>query len=242
MKMPRLLTPVASSLALVAASSSAQVLHLTLLIEPVPGLIAGGTNGEPASGPAVDLLKRVADTAGIEFQIVFASAARGQLDATASDSVCTGGIARTPARESQYKWAGPVTRARLVLLARADDRRRVSGPDDLKGLTIGAARGTLPADWLAEHQLKTSLVQDPSISLRMLLAGHIDYWAVNEVVSSFVVKQSGVTPLPQVVFTIGNTDTYIGCNRQVPDSTVARLNRALESLRRNGELAFVGLR
>eukprot|EP01034_Spumella_vulgaris_P005429 gene5429-6928_t len=50
--------------------------------------------------------------------------ARALLDANTRPGTCAVGMGRSPEREAQFLWAGPISRAELVLLARADDTRR----------------------------------------------------------------------------------------------------------------------
>ncbi len=227
-------------LVLLVLGGAAKGQTLTMFADPIPGLISKSADGKTIEGPAADLLRQIAVTSGLDIKLVLATAARGQLETRAKPDTCQASVVRTPEREALFRWAGPLSRARLVFFARADDPVKVDSPADAKGLSIGVLRGSAVVPWLKAQGLSFAEVADHSTSLRMLTAKRIDLWAVNEVPAAAIVKLAGGTPLRRV-YTISNTFTHIACNINVPDATMERINSAMAKLTREGALAFLGL-
>jgi polar amino acid transport system substrate-binding protein len=213
---------------------------LGMLVYPNPGLFEVSAQ-DAVSGPGADVLRRLADVTGLALRLQPMPAARALLTITQQPGYCAAGVPRTPERENLFRWAGLMGSGALMLYGHADDAREVLGPDDLRGATIVAQRESQPAAWLREHGLKAYEVNDTMTGLRMLRAGRVDYWLVNDLAGQRAIQLSS-GPAPKALRSFGQIDVYIACHRELPAATAERLRQGLDELRRAGELVEFGLR
>jgi polar amino acid transport system substrate-binding protein len=213
---------------------------LNLLVYPNPGLFEVSAR-DTVSGPGADVLRRLAEVSGIALQLQPTPAARALMMITQQPGYCAAGVPRTPERENLFRWAGLMGSGALMLYGRADDAREVQSPEDLRGATVVAQRESQPLAWLREHGLKTYEVNDTLTGLRMLRAGRVDFWLVNDLAGQRAIQLGGGAA-PKALHSFGQIDVYIACHRELPAATAERLRQGLEQLRRDGELAEFGLR
>jgi polar amino acid transport system substrate-binding protein len=154
---------------------------------------------------------------------------------------CAVAASRTPEREARFVWVGPWARGALTVYGRADGTRQIAVPQDLQGSRIVVLRDSTPAGWLKDRGLAAEEVKDNGTALRMLQAGRVDYWLVNDLAAFFVIRANHGTP-PRVVYSAGRIDLYIACHLDSNRTAVSALDAAVTQLRRNGELAAFGLR
>lgn len=231
---PRLLT------ATLLACCQGMAAALTLYVPPTPGWIDSPDKGRTVTGPAVEILQTLAAAAQLEVRIAMAPMARGLAELQSGEPACVVGLVRTAEREPLYRWAGPITRTSTHLYARSTDSRPVLSPAELRGARIGAVRGSVQAQWLLAQDLKPVLLSDNATSLRMLRAGRLDYWAVNDLTATQASKMDGGPPV-HPVYLIGSSDGYLACNAAVDDPMLAALNQAIERLTRQGAFKLTGL-
>lgn len=227
----------ASTLAGLPGAARAET--LTLLVMEVPGLFNAAGRGRAVEGRGVELFSRLAREAGVQASFELTVTARAMLDAASRERSCVVGLARTPERVARFKWAGPISRSRLVLLARADDARRWSTLAELVGLRIAAIRHSVVAAQLREAGVAVDEVADDATALRMLLAQRIDLWAAHEMVMRYETRQLG-EQAPRIALDVGVLETYLACHPQTSDALMARLQAAVALLTREG--AFTTLK
>ena len=226
------------ALALLPAAVRAQTLEL--LVYANAGVFEATPRGGVTGRGAV-VLQRLGEVSGLTLHLQVVPAARALLMTTQQPGHCTVGVPRTPEREPLFRWAGLMASGALVLYARADDPREVNSPEELRGAVIVAQRESMPATWLREHGLPAYEVSDTATGLRMLRAGRVDYWLVNDLAAQRAIQRAeGQAPRPLRNF--GQIDLHLACHRALPPATAERLSRGLDQLRRDGELVEFGLR
>lgn len=213
---------------------------LQLLVYPNPGVF-DVAHGDEVTGPGAVLLHRLAEVTGLPLKVQAVPAARALMMIAQLPAHCAVGVPRSPEREPLFRWAGLMASGSLMLYGRADDKREVAGADDLRGSVIAAQRESQPLAWLHEHGLNAYEVNDTLTGLRMLRAGRVDFWLVNELPARYVVQRSGGTP-PRPLREFGRIDLYLACHHDLAPATAERLSQGFEQLRRNGELVEFGLR
>src|SRR4051812_7752999 len=77
-------------------------------------------DGERVVGISTDTVRGMLDRAGIGYDIALLPWKRAYLSAVERSDGCVYTAARTPEREHQFKWIGPIAEAEWVLMARAD--------------------------------------------------------------------------------------------------------------------------
>jgi polar amino acid transport system substrate-binding protein len=233
----------ARPLLLLTLALPAQAQTLDLLVFPAPGIFEVSSRNE-VSGPGAVMLGRLGEVSGLALRLNPVPAARALQMLIHLPGHCAAGVPRLPEHEHQLRWAGLIASGALMLYGRADETRQVGGPQDLRGATIVAQRESFPAAWLHEHGLSVHEVNDTVTGLRMLRAGRVDYWLVNDLAGQRAIQriQRSEGPPPKPLRNFGQIDVYLACHRDLAPATAERLTAGLEQLRRNGELAAFGLR
>ena len=68
---------------------------------------------------------------------------------------------------------------------------------------------------------------------KKMLGGQIDLWATGDPAGRYLAKQEGITGL-KTVLRFNSAELYLALNKDVPDTTVAKLQAALDELRKEG--------
>jgi len=113
-------------------------ISLTYYTEQLPpyNYIKNGT----LKGVSVELLEAVTEKMGKKVsteEIQLVPWTEGYQAALKGNNTVLFTTARTPEREQNFKWAGPIYSDRDVLFAKPDQGINISSPDDLKGYRIG---------------------------------------------------------------------------------------------------------
>lgn len=221
-------------------AANAPAVTLTLMVPPTPGLIEkrAGTGGW--HGPAVDLLEDLMWEAGIGMRLVEGPVARMMLNAKTVPLTCAVGVARSAIQETNYLWFGPLTRTRIVVLARPDDTTMIEKALDLKGRTVAVVRDSLGAQLLTGQGLQFTAVADHQTAHRMLVKNRVDFWVANELLAGHIAHEAE-GPAPKLAFVMHAAENYLACHPGLPDDVQARLHSAVQTLLRRGAMAPFGV-
>ncbi|MNT42650.1 hypothetical protein D3C72_1790800 [compost metagenome] len=113
---------------------------------------------------------------------------------------------------------------------------------DARGLVIGTVLGDARDDYLRQRGMNVAPVTQEWLNPQKLLLGRIDLWAVGMAVGSkpFVGKEWEGKVVPLLTF--NRVQTYLACNKQLPEAQVAAMQRAAAAMRRDGSMAREQLR
>ncbi|MBK5353058.1 ABC transporter substrate-binding protein [Pseudomonas sp. TH41] len=142
-------------------------------------------------------------------------------------------MARLPDRENLFKWVGPIGPDDWIMLARADSKISLETLDDARKYKIGAYKGDAIAETLAKQGLNPIVVLRDQDNAKKLVSGQIDLWATGDPAGRYLARQDGVTGL-KTVLRFNSAELYLALNKQVPDDVVAKLQAALDQLRKDG--------
>lgn len=233
--------PLLTTLSLLACvGAAAQTPSVEMLVAVNPGVFESRPDGQ-VTGSGAALMARLSTLSGVPIRLRALPVARALMTLSLGPTRCMVGMPRTPEREARYRWAGQMASGGLVLYGRADEVREVQSPADLRGAVVAAQRESQPLAWLRQHDVNVYEVNDTLTGLRMLRAGRVDYWLVNDVVGQRAIQQAGA-PQPRALRSFGRIDVYIACHLDFPEAIAERLRAGLEQMRREGDLAEFGLR
>ncbi|MCP1499141.1 polar amino acid transport system substrate-binding protein [Pseudomonas migulae] len=142
-------------------------------------------------------------------------------------------MARLPDREKLFKWVGPIGPDDWIMLAKADSKISLETLEDARKYKIGAYKGDAIAETLAKQGLKPIVVLRDQDNAKKLTSGQIDLWATGDPAGRYLARQDGVTGL-KTVLRFNSAELYLALNKNVPDEVVAKLQAALDQLRKQG--------
>jgi polar amino acid transport system substrate-binding protein len=189
-------------------------------------------------GIAVDLLivaSQQTATPVLRSQIRLMPWARSYRDALKTPNYVLFSTTRTPEREKLFKWAGPITTNRVVLLAKKSRGMQINSLADLQHLRIGSIR-----DDVGEQLVRELGVQDSQLNLaangdalaHQLQAGRIDLWAYDQNAAQWFIRNAGLEPDDfESVYTLQEGQLWYAFNPAVSDAQVAELQKALDAIR-----------
>ncbi len=142
-------------------------------------------------------------------------------------------MARLPDREKLFKWVGPIGPDDWILLAKADSKITLESLEQARKYKIGAYKGDAIAETLAKQGLKPIVVLRDQDNAKKLVNGQIDLWATGDPAGRYLARQEGVSGL-KTVLRFNSAELYLALNKDVPDDVVAKLQAALDQLRKEG--------
>ncbi len=146
--------------------------------------------------------------------------------------------ARVPEREKLFKWVGPIGPDDWVLLARGDSPITLTSLEQARQYRVGAYKGDAIAQTLEKQGLKPLIVLRDQDNAQKLLDGQIDLWATGDPAGRYLARQVGVSGL-KTVLRFNSAQLYLALNKDVSDDIVARLQQALDELRKEGEVEAI---
>ena len=145
------------------------------------------------------------------------------------------GTTRTSARESLFKWVGPIATNDWVLFARKDSDINIQSLDDAKPYVIGCYQDDIRANFLKKNGFRTSELDDDSLNPVRLSNKLVDLWITSTSSGYYYAKLAGVKNI-RPIFPIRQTQTYLALNKETPDGHVDHLNNILDGMRKDGSL------
>lgn len=149
---------------------------------------------------------------------------------------------RTPKTERLYKWVGPITTSRHVLIGRKQDNFFIPTKNQLRHFKIATIRWSRPekallASGIPEDQITRSPTHVQA--LRRLDKGEVHLFAYTERGIPHLLKGLGMDQSNYAVYyTFDEEPLYFAFSRDTDDVLIDRLNRALKDLKATGEGGF----
>ncbi|MGB1238689.1 MAG: substrate-binding periplasmic protein [Pseudomonadales bacterium] len=223
---------------LLATYTAAQTLQDTLVLtEEYPPYNYLDEQGN-LQGIAVDLLERAYRQGGVSFDrthIRVQPWPRSYRQVQKGSNVMLFSMTRTPAREALFQWAGPISKTKVVLLAKRGRGIKIDTVDDLSGYVIGGIHndiGVILVHELLNYKAEVLTTPHASSLAKMLHLKRIDLWAYEENAAKLFIQRSGFDPENyEAVYTLSESELYYAFSLNTPASTVEQLQRALDSLK-----------
>jgi polar amino acid transport system substrate-binding protein len=220
-------------LALCAVSAARGEPRLDIAAEPGPTAMM--RNGRVA-GVGPDQMHEIMARAGIAYTIELLPWKRAYAAASERPNGCVFYTTRTPERDKLFKWIGPIDEAQWVLMARADSRIKLATLEDARPYTIGTYSGDARDQYLRERGFRVEPAPGELLNPPKLIHHRIDLWAASVRRGSNLLAQHGWDKQIVPLLTFRRIPVYLACNTRVPDAMVARMNSALDAMRRDGTM------
>ncbi|MCD4484236.1 transporter substrate-binding domain-containing protein [Chromobacterium vaccinii] len=235
-----------SMLALMAACwfGCAPAAELHAYTEDVPPL--NYLDNGSVKGYSTEVLQLVAREAGLNLTIEVLPWLRAYAKArdTAGGLLYT--VVRTPEREAQFQWVGPIG-SRRIYMYRLDKRGdiRVDAASDLVRYRNGVLAGSASANQLQALGLQSGqnldLGQSDAVNLKKLLLKRVDLVAMLDWAMAWQMRQQRLPEknVSPAWLLDGKLQYWFALNPQTPPEQTARLQAALERVRADGRLQAI---
>lgn len=149
-------------------------------------------------------------------------------------------MTRTQKREKFFKWVGPISTARNVLIARKARLIRISSTEDIKRYTVGAVRNDAGAQLLVTEagipEKSIHLVSSVIQSIKMLSQDRIDLFAFDENVTAWLIKKNRLNPKEyETVFILQEGFHYFAFHQNTPDRMIKSFQKTLDEIKAQGD-------
>ncbi|OEZ57649.1 bacterial extracellular solute-binding protein, family 3 [Duganella sp. HH105] len=192
--------------------------------------------GQPA-GMAVELAHRIQDRLGRRDAIDIVPWVRAQTLAESGPNVMLLTVVRTPERERQMQFVGPIFTTRMVAYAvkgRLAELQRLD--PSLYKLHAGARRGSIFAS--TARGLGFNLTDETNTSetaAKMLMSRRFDLWFDGEELMPGAMERAGHRPDEvEVALRLGTAEVYFAFSNGTPKELVDAWAGALRELKRDG--------
>jgi polar amino acid transport system substrate-binding protein len=190
-------------------------------------------NGQ-VTGEATDLIRAVAERAAVPISIELLPWLRAYQRAIDQPNSCVYSTTITEERKSLFKWVGPIGQNEWVIYGRTDSPIVLHTVEDAKPFELGVYNGDVRVDYFEElGGYHLSIAPDFIGAVRQLSAGHSDLLAGDRSVQVFA-KREGITNLKPLLV-IKRVPVALACNRAVPDTTIDKLQAALNEMEADGK-------
>ena len=139
----------------------------------------------------------------------------------------------TEERKPLFKWVGPLVSNDWAILQKQGSNFQISSLDDLKDYRVGSYRGDSVAEYLKEHHVPVIEAVLDKHNAEKLEAGRIDLWASSRLSAPYISQSIGLSH-PEVIYTFKSIEYYLALNLETSDAIVARLQKALDSMKADG--------
>jgi polar amino acid transport system substrate-binding protein len=200
-------------------------------------------------GFSVELLRMMAAQAGLKLQLQVLPWVRAVQAAETTPGSVLFSLTRTPEREAQFAWVGPISARRIVvykLASRSD--LNLTELRQLNGARIGVVRESATARQLLAEGFKPGeeleFGLDDATNVRKLLAGRMEYVMLLDWAAAWNLRQ---LKLPydsfQAVLDYDTSKSYwYGLRPDTDPALLRRLQAALDTLKRDGRYEALKLR
>jgi len=194
--------------------------------------------GEILKGPAVDIVRAIQKKLKSKDKIEVFPWKRGYLNVQKEKGSALFAMTRTDARESLFKWVGPIAEKKFILFAKKDSKIKLNNIKDALKYSVGVQLGGVTEEFLKSKGFtKISGVVKPEQNLKKLLLGRIELLYDSNSTLAVTAKKNN-TNLSELkeLLVVKKSGLYIAFNKDTPDATVSVWQKAYESMYNNGTI------
>ena len=190
-------------------------------------------------GPSVEIVKEIQKRVGSHEPIKVFPWARAYEMALEKENVVLFGMTRTKDREDKFKWIGPLSTKRDILVAKKGSGIVINRLEDAKKVKrIGTLRDDTRERLLKSYGF-TNLesVSDEQKNAKKLAAGRIDLWTYKKPGLKTVCELAGVDCNEfEEVFHLRKIDISIAFSKKTSDSIVEKWRNAFNEMLNDGTI------
>lgn len=228
-------TQLLASLAFLLIGGIAHAQDLSLYCEEDKPLQFYNAQGK-LTGFTVEIVEEIQKRLGTNAPIQVVPWSRGveMLSRTPNTMLFT--MARTPERESQYQWVGPISSISYGLYAKANSDIKIETIDDARKVgLIGVYRNDIRDQTLTRLGFNNLDRANSNISsFKKLMIGRINVYADSKMGVASLAKSAGYQLSDvKMVFHLFDSQLYIAVSKDTNKNIVSRWNEALEEMKKD---------
>lgn len=144
-------------------------------------------------------------------------------------------MSRTEEREALFKWVGPISSSRHLLVGYSKDSSKIviNSTKDILTYNIGVVRLDVGEQVLIKHNIPKSNMKEVikmKDNIASLLNGDVDLISIGEEAFTSLKKLDGVGENIYIAYTMGVSQDYIAFSKDIPDSTIEKFRKALDAI------------
>ncbi|NRD74796.1 transporter substrate-binding domain-containing protein [Shewanella sp. VB17] len=212
---------------------------LVVLAEDYPPYNYLSEDGE-LKGIAVDLLVAAYKKAGIKLNPSYIKVQpwpRSYRQLEKDENTMLFSMTRTPARESLFRWAGPISKTKVVLIAKKSRKIRVGFTCELTNYFIGGILDDIGIQLVRELLgYNTNILTSPYANslAKMLDRERIDLWAYEENTAKLFFERNNLDPNNfESIYTLSESELFYAFSLKTDQKIVDRLQKAIDEVRGN---------
>lgn len=193
-------------------------------------------------GITVEIVQAIQKELGTNTAIKVYPWSRGLKIVTKKKNHALFSMLRTPERENQYKWVGPIEKLEMVFFKKKDSSITLTCLDDAKKVAkIGVPKNVANHKMLLEKgftNLDVSSTGGDDIVMKKLLRGRVDLVPTLKRAALYNLKRDGKAgqAVPIDSFKIFEGDFYIAFNKKTDDEIIKEWQKAFDLLIKNGTI------
>ncbi|WP_163832746.1 substrate-binding periplasmic protein [Spartinivicinus ruber] len=158
---------------------------------------------------------------------------RGYTMIQSQSDVVLFGTSRLEEREKLFKWAGPYITTSITLIAKKDSQIKIRNPTDIKNYTIGVVKDDVGEKLIKSIGVSQTQIKygnnEPETLARMLAADRFDLWSAEINGTKWLLTKLGYDIQQfEVVYTFNSVPAFYAFSKNVPDTTVALLQKGID--------------
>ena len=186
--------------------------------------------GNEIKGIATDKMRKILFKADINYKMKVLPWALAYKEALINKNTCVFSTTITPERKNKFKWVTPLVKNDWVFFAKKGSNIKLNTLEDAKKYRIGGYLDDAVALYLKKKGFNIYQASTDLLNAKKLSMGRIDLWATGSQSGILSAKKVGFTEMEKVL-TFKRAVLGLACHKSVPDDMMAKMQKALNSLK-----------
>ncbi|MDF1874526.1 transporter substrate-binding domain-containing protein [Sulfurimonas sp. SAG-AH-194-I05] len=193
-------------------------------------------------GVTVEIVEAIQNELGTKYKIVVYPWSRALKFTKKKKNHAVFSMLRTPERENNYKWVGPIEKLEMVFFKRKGSQLDIHSLEDAKKVAkIGVPKNVANHKMLLKEgftNLDVSASGGDDIVMKKLIRGRVDLVPTLRSAALYNLKKQGDAgkAVPIDSFKIFEGDFYIAFNKKTDNAIIKRWQQAFDKLLKNGTI------
>jgi polar amino acid transport system substrate-binding protein len=228
-------TIISLALIVISTAKAGYAHELTIVTEKSPpfNFVKDGV----VTGSSTEVVREMLRRMGRPDDIRVLPWARGYKMLQTQPYVALFSTSRTPERESQFYWVGPLFTVHFGFYARKSAHLVLLTLEDAKRVgAIATYKDDVKEQVLISKGFKNlDSSKSPVSSFKKLMSGRVDLWLFDNLGVADIARQKGADPNElELVLPFESYQSYLAVSRSTPESVVIELQNTLEEMVRDG--------